>query len=214
MVDERGRQVAGVIAVIALGTIAVQLGINFGKASGLGTPAWMVPINLYGYFTIWSNTLVGLVAGSVALGRTGILTRPGTLAATVVYILVVGAIYNVLLIDLNPVQGVGWVTDRLLHMVVPVLYPLWWLLWVKRGLLGWHNLLPALVLPTVYSFVAMGKGAATGKYPYFFLDVGKYGLENVLLNIGGLVLLFAGLMAVVIGFDRRAARGTVAGPAA
>jgi hypothetical protein len=53
----------------------------------------------------------------------------------------------------------------------------------------------------------MGKGAITGKYAYFFIDVGKYGVPQVLLNIGGLALLYAALMAVVIAFDRRARGG-------
>ena len=53
----------------------------------------------------------------------------------------------------------------------------------------------------------------TGKYAYFFIDLGKYGVPRVLLNIAGLALLFALLMAVVIAFDRRAGGHTVPDPA-
>lgn len=211
MLKTRGRVIAGVIGSIAAITIIVQFGLNIDKAALRGLPYWQVPLDLYGYFTIWSNTLVALVGGSVALDRKGFLTRPATLAATAVYILVVGAIYNFLLIGLNPVAGLAWVTDRFLHMVIPAAYVLWWLGWVPRGQLAWNALLPTLVFPTAYSLVAMTKGGVTGKYAYFFLDIGKLGLPAVVLNIAGLVLFFAGLMAVVIAWDRWAARTGASG---
>jgi hypothetical protein len=59
-----------------------------------------------------------------------------------------------------------------------------------------------VVFPVVYGVVALIKGAVTGKYAYFFIDVGKYGLGQVLLNILALGLLYAVLMAIVIALDR------------
>ncbi len=213
--SDRSRTAAGVIAAIAWAAVIGQLAIGFVHAPARGQPYWRVPIDLYGYFTIWSNTLVALVATTAARRHPGqgLLTTPGTRAATVVYILVVGAIYNTLLIGLNPVSGFGWVTDRLLHMVVPAAYPLWWLLAVPRGQIGWGLLLPGLAFPTAYSFVALAKGAITGRYAYFFIDLGKFGVTQVLINIAGLVLLFAALMAMLIAFDRRAARSSGPEPA-
>lgn len=204
----RARVVAGMIAVIAWGAIGAQLAINFGNAPGQGKPAWIVPFLLYGYFTIWSNTLVALVTTHFALRRDAraLLGRPGTLAATVVYIIVVGAIYNLLLAKFLHLEGVPRFIDTLLHIVVPLAYPLWWLTFLRRGRIGWGLVVPAMVFPLAYCFVAMGRGLTTGKYVYFFIDIGKYGLPQVLINISGLVLLFAGLMAALIAFDRWMAR--------
>jgi hypothetical protein len=203
------RRLAGAIAIIATTAIITQLGLNLARAAEQGKPLWMVPIDLYGYFTIWSNTLVAIITARYARGddENGLFGRPWLLAATVVYIVVVGLIYNLLLAGYNPQTGLRKVIDLTFHTIIPIAYPLWWLTQVPRGRIGWNALPPALVFPIAYSFVAMGKGAITGKYAYFFIDVGKYGVPQVLLNIGGLALLYAALMAMVIAFDRRARGG-------
>jgi hypothetical protein len=63
-------------------------------------------------------------------------------------------------------------------------------------------------LPLAYCGVAMGRGLLTGKYAYFFIDIGKYGLSQVLFNIAALALLYVGLMAALIGLDRWLARAS------
>lgn len=210
----RARRLAGVIATVAIAAIVTQLGLNLARAAEQGKPLWMVPIDLYGYFTIWSNTLVAIITARYARGgdENGLFGRPWLLAATVVYIVVVGLIYNLLLAGYNPQTGLRKLIDLTFHTLIPIAYPLWWLTQVPRGRLGWNALAPALVFPVAYSFVAMGKGAVTGKYAYFFIDVGKYGVGAVLLNIGGLALLYAALMAMVIAFDRRASGSTALDP--
>ena len=201
-IDDRpnARRLAAAIAVIAGAAILLQLGLNFSRALEQGMPIWRVPVDLYGYFTIWTNTLVVFVTARFARRGGG---PAWLLAATVVYILVVGAIYNLLLASYNPQVGVRKLLDLVFHTGIPIAYPLWWLTQVRRGQLGWNALLPTLVFPLAYSFVAMTKGAVTGKYAYFFIDIGKYGIGQVLINIGGLALLYAVLMAGVIAFDRR-----------
>ena len=203
------RRLAGVIAIVAITAIIVQLGLNFARAAADAKPLWMVPIDLYGYFTIWTNTLVAIITARYARGgdEQGLFGRQWLLAATVVYIIVVGLIYNLLLAGYNPQTGLRKIIDLTFHTVIPIAYPLWWLTQISRGRLAWGALAPTLVFPLAYSFVAMGKGAITGKYAYFFIDIGKYGVPQVLLNIAGLALLYAVLMAVVIAFDRRARGG-------
>lgn len=199
-----GRQVAAAIAVVAWTAIIVQLALNFAAAPAKGVPLWRVPIDLYGYFTIWSNTLVALITTRYARGgdESGLLGHPVTLAATVVYIIVVGAIYNTLLVQYNPQTGLRLVIDTIFHTAIPIAYPLWWLVFVPRGRLGWNAVAPTVVFPVVYGVFALIKGAMTGKYAYFFIDVDKYGLGQVLINIAMLGLLYAALMAIVIALDR------------
>jgi hypothetical protein len=199
-----GRQVAGVIAAVAWTAIIVQLALNFAGAGAKGVPLWRVPIDLYGYFTIWSNTLVALITTRFARGgdEKGVFGRPVVMAATVVYIIVVGVIYNTLLVQYNPQTGLRLVIDTIFHTAIPIAYPLWWVAFVPRGRLGWNAVAPSVVFPVVYGVFALVKGAITGKYAYFFIDVGKYGLGQVLLNILALGLLYAALMAIVIALDR------------
>lgn len=200
----RARQLAAIIALLAWATIATQLVLNFAGAEAKGVPLWRVPIDLYGYFTIWSNTLVAVVTTRFARGGfgRGLLGHPGTLGATVVYIVVVGVIYNTLLVQYNPQTGLRLVIDTIFHTIVPIAYPLWWLVCVPRGRLGWNTLAPTVIFPIIYGVFALAKGSITGKYAYFFIDVGRYGFGQVLLNIAALGLLYAVLMAVVIAIDR------------
>ena len=200
------RRLAAVIAIVAIAAIILQLGLNFARAAEQGKPLWMVPIDFYGYFTIWSNTLVAIITARYALvggGDDGLFGRPWLLAAAVVYIVVVGLIYNLLLVGMNPQVGLRKAIDLTFHTIIPIAYPLWWLTQVPRQRLGWNALPPALVFPIAYSFVAMAKGAITGRYAYFFIDIAKYGVAQVLLNIAGVALLYAALMAIVIAYDRR-----------
>ena len=204
MPTHRARQLAAAIAIIAGVAVVSQLGLNFARAVEKGTPLFMVPIDLFGYFTIWSNTLVALVTARFARGGDNRgLGAPWLLAAAVVYILVVGAVYNLLLAPYNPQVGVRKLLDLVFHSVIPIAYPLWWLTQVSRGQLAWNTLLPALAFPLAYCAAAMTKGAMTGKYAYFFIDIGRFGVAQVLINIAGLAALYAVLMAVVIAFDRR-----------
>ena len=204
------RRLAAIIAILAAAAIIVQLGMNLARAAEQGQPLWMVPIDLFGYFTIWTNTLVALVTARFARGdAAGLLGRPWVMAAAVVYIVVVGVIYNTLLVQYNPQVGVRRLLDLIFHTAIPVAYPLWWLTQVPRGRLGWNALFPALAFPLAYCFAAMTKGAITGRYAYFFIDLDKYGLVQVLLNSAGLAALYALLMAVVIAYDRWAG-GTIA----
>ena len=140
------------------------------------------------------------------------LARPATLAADGhLYRRRWQRVYHGLLAGLRHLDGRAWLFDQLLHTAVPIAYPLWWLAYRTRGQLAWAMLPSALAVPTAYCFWAMARGAITGKYAYFFIDIGKYGFPQVMLNIAGLVLLFAGLMAAVIAFDRRAALPEVTG---
>ncbi len=196
------------VALFAGGAVVTQASLNVATALGKGESAALAIASLFGYFTIWSNTLVAAIAARYALrgAAGGLLTRPATMAAAAVYIVVVGAIYNTLLARYNPVAGLRLAVDTVLHSVVPLAYALWWLVLVPRVQLAWRALWPALAFPFAYCLVAMTRGLMTGKYAYFFIDIGKYGVAQVLANIVGLVLFFAGLMALVIAFDRWAHR--------
>ena len=132
-----------------------------------------MPLLLYGYFTIWSNTLVGLICTSVALGRPGLFTRPGTLGAAVVYITVVGVIYNVLLKATNPQTGVGLVIDTVFHSIVPLAYVLWWLALVPRGHMPRAALWGALGFPLAYTFVALVARGADRQICLFLSGCGQ-----------------------------------------
>jgi hypothetical protein len=200
------RIVAAGIAVLVGGALLFQFGLDIVERGR--DPAGEIA-HLYGWFTIWSNTAVALIAGHCAIiGRARGPAHPALLAACAVWIAVVGVIYNTLLVHLNhPPTLSRQVIDFVFHVVAPVAWPVWWLWARPRGLLDWRHLVAVLPLPLAYCAFSLWVGGQTGRYPYFFVDVALLGWGRVLINIVGLAALFTGLMAAAIAWDRgRAAR--------
>ena len=48
-----------------------------------------------------------------------------------------------------------------------------------------------LSLPAIYCAYALIRGTMTGTYPYFFFDIGRFGLGAVLINCLGLLVVFS-----------------------
>jgi len=168
--------------------------INSGAA-----PVPELVIRFFSYFTILSNLLV-------AIGCTVLLVRPvkpGTLTALTVYILIVGLVYNVILRFLWQPQGLQWVVDELLHTVVPVLFFIYWFVFVSKNKLAWNSFWPWLIYPLVYIVYTFIRGAFSGFYPYPFLDVSAIGYGTALINAAGVAVLFIGMSLLLIWISRK-----------
>jgi hypothetical protein len=88
----------------------------------------------FSYFTIDTNILVALCFTFISLQNKSSLgklfSKPTTITALTVYIIVVGIVYNTILrLTWNP-QGLQMVVDEILHSVIPVLFILFWLIFV------------------------------------------------------------------------------------
>ncbi|HEV3242289.1 MAG TPA: Pr6Pr family membrane protein [Methyloceanibacter sp.] len=60
-----------------------------------------------------------------------------------------------------------------------------------------------LAYPLVYAAYSLIHGAATGFYPYPFINVREFGYDKIFLNMGVLVLVFIVLGLALIAIDRR-----------
>lgn len=197
------RLTALLIALVAIAALWGQFVIN-GSKPGLEHWGWRL-WGLMRFFTILTNALVVAQMGLVALrGRVS-----ADLEATAcLNIAMVGIIYHTLLAPETPFTGADWYTDFAFHTLVPVLVPLWFAAFGQNDLR--LSRLPLwLIWPLVYCIYAMIRGQVTGIYPYFFVDVAQFGLPRILLNIAGLVAVFAlaGLMLWVLAraLNRRSA---------
>src|SRR6187200_1657449 len=88
----------------------------------------------FSYFTIDTNILVALCFTFIVLGSKSRLgkffTKSSTITALTVYIIIVGIVYNTILrLTWNP-QGLQLVVDEILHSVIPVLFILFWVIFV------------------------------------------------------------------------------------
>jgi hypothetical protein len=193
---------------ITLSAVAVQYWLIAGDKEG--TAFLSSTLHFFSFFTILTNLLAGAALLWPVLGpRSDIgrfLDRPSVRTAIAGYIIVVGTVYYLLLSDVSDAQGWQLVLEHVLHYVTPPLFVLDWLLFVPKGNVAWGNGLACLGFPAAYAAWTLGHGAATGWYPYHFLDVPDLGYAQTLLNIAGLVLAFLVLDLALVGIGRAMAR--------
>ncbi len=163
-------------------------------------------VRFVSYFTILSNILVALamtlpwLAPESRLGR--FFLEPSVRTAILVYIIIVAVIYHYLLAPLYDPQGLELLATTIEHVVTPGLYILDWFLFVKKGTLRFGSAFAWLGFPFLYAGYSLVHGAATGFYPYPFLDVTSLHYEQVAINMALLVGVFAVLGLVAIALDR------------
>jgi hypothetical protein len=202
------RLFAALIAVIAWLSVGLRVWIVVSAVTAEGRSVLDGFITVFSYFTIQTNFILALVATACALRdeRVSYLTRPQTLAAVTVYIVIVGIIYAVLLAGLRQLTGLAVFVDIGLHRVVPVLFVLYWLAFVPKGRLAWRDALGWLIFPALYVIYSLIYGALTDRYLYPFSNVSVLGYPRALGNAGVIVLAFYLLGLALIALDRLLAR--------
>jgi hypothetical protein len=190
------------IAAIAWCALILQTGLVIKAVMADGQSPLVGIVNTFSYFTVLTNFLVATVCtASLLRDRSDIfLTRPSTHSAVAVYIFVVGLIYSLLLRSLWSPTGLNAVADIALHDVVPILYTLYWIFFVRKGTLRWSQPLSWLIYPLLYVVYCLVRGARIGFYPYHFVDPILLGYPKALTNTAFLLIGFwlLGLLAVAI----------------
>jgi hypothetical protein len=193
------RIVGGLIAISAI----VGIGIEFRGSLALTQSPFASLWVLVGYFTILTNGLVAVLFASVALGWK---PAPRLLAGAALAMALVGIIYALLLSGLRVLEGQALFADFLLHTANPILVALFWLAFAEKGRLTMTDAFFWATYPLAYCVYALLRGAASGFYPYPFLDVGERGMAAVLVTA---VIIAAAFIACGLGLvllDRWLAR--------
>ena len=205
MAERRGTRAFGIgLAAIGWAAILTQMVLSVSRAveDGRGVAGGLV--NYFSYFPILTNLLVAVALTSQALAprsRAGrFLGRPGVLTAIAAYIAIVGLAYHLLLSHLyNPI-GISWLTDLVFHYLMPALFLAYWWLTVPRGVVRWADIPAWTWYPLAYFGYTLVRGAATGTYPYPFVDPSTLGYPRALANgvgmLGGLWLTGAVLTGI------------------
>lgn len=159
--------------------------------------------NVFCYFTIQSNLIVGVTSLLLALdpNRTSTVFRvfrlDGLVAITVTFV-----VFHVALADLQDLQGSAKLADFLLHTASPILCVLGWLLFGPRHHSGSRLVTLALIFPLCWLAFTLARGPIVDFYPYPFLDVRDHGYPLVLLNCVIVGLLFVTLAVAFTAADR------------
>ncbi|MGF6496319.1 hypothetical protein ABIE56_004523 [Luteibacter sp. 621] len=161
-------------------------------------------VRFLSFFTILSNLLVALVAGSAATGGNWAVWRiwrgPRVRGLAALSITVTCLVYATVLQGQWHPQGPQLLADRSLHYAVPLLYVFWWVVLLPHGALRWADALRWLAFPGLFALWTFARGAVVHEYPYPFMDVTRLGYGEVLLNTGmvGAVFLVIGLIYVAL----------------
>ena len=163
-------------------------------------------IRFASYLTIWSNVLVAATTALLAVDpeRTGRVFRILRLNGLVICF-GGGVVHFFFLRPLLDLDGADLLADRLLHMIVPLLAVLGWLLVGPRDRVDRADLAPFLVLPLIWIGYTLVRGAAVDWYPYPFIDVGEHGYGVVALNCLGVAAFMLAVLGLVALFERRRA---------
>ena len=197
------RLLGGAIAAFAWFGLGLQLVLIVAARPG---EAAIAIVNFFSFFTILSNILVALLttarvaAPNLGIGR--FFARPAVAASVTLYIAVTGIIYFTILRHLWDPEGLAFVADALLHYATPLLFLIYWLAFLPKGVLGFGDLPKMLVFPLVYVVYSLIRGAITGTYPYPFISVVDLGYPQTLLNILGMTAVFSVCAGLLVLIDR------------
>jgi len=94
-------------------------------------------VRYFTFYTILTNILIAICCTALLLkpdsGWGKFFSKTTTLTATTVNIIIVGATYNAILRWLWKPQGLQYVVDELLHLVIPLAFVVFWLIFVPKG---------------------------------------------------------------------------------
>jgi len=204
------RRAAGIIRLVVGLGLAVTIGIQIGdRVANDAFDPW----EYFSYFTIQTSlmNIVVLVAGGMLALRLSRDTQLFTTVrmATLSYAIVTGLVYNLLLrgIPREGFQGLSW-PNEIVHVWVPIVLVLDWLLTPGRPALPWRSLWLVPVYPVAWAVYTFIRAAASGGviYPYPFLDPATGGWGSVIAYVVGLTGFLVGLGALAVLWSRMRVR--------
>lgn len=192
--------------LVAVG-IAMQVVVAANGHDAHFTTATARVLNVFAYFTIQSNLLVGLGCLLLAIKPDrwspafAWLRMTGLVSITITFV-----VYQVLLADYGALHGWRLAADLVVHWIVPLASVGGWLIFGPRGLTARHLAPLTILYPACWLAFTLARGPIADFYPYPFVDVDANGYPRVLLNSAVIGLLVIGLAAVALRIDAVLAR--------
>jgi len=196
-------------------TVVLRLCLDVYWSVSLGTGAVYGLLKFITAFTSLANILIGLtLTASLVEFKSPVLrvfARASVLGCAVTYITVMAGVFALLIAPTSPSVGLQRIVGGFLHGFNPVVFLAYWFFVApKRRLKTVH----AFVWPVgaiVYFALILIRGAATGIYPYPFVDAGAIGYSQVALNAALLLGVFIAIGLSVVAIDRWVLWGAPAG---
>jgi hypothetical protein len=182
------------IAALAIGTVIADIVLTGIAERGMDLG------NHFGQFTVLSNVFVAVVMLLLVARRDRPLRWEPELRGSAVVAVVAAGLLHAMLLGGLPAAS-GEVVNKLLHIGVPALAVLDWVLVPSRRSPRWWAVFAGILFPSAFFVYTLIRGAIVGWYPYDFVDP----------TVGGYGTLLAGLPRIVIAFLLVSAAVMVAG---
>lgn len=164
-------------------------------------------IDLFGYFTIWSNALIAFTVTMLYLNVNRLDARFKWLRSTsLLMITMTGVLYHLLIAPTADPQSWNVYTNAFQHYITPIITILIWLIVGPRNFFTFRMTVSVFAIPSAYLIYTFGRGAIIDRYPYGFFDVIKYGYQSVATTL--LMIYIAGYLLALLfhGLDRALSR--------
>lgn len=201
------RRIVGILRLAAGLTLAVALAFQIIEKVANND---MVADQYFSYFTVQSSLIaaVALVVGGIVALRLPVDTVLYTVVRMSVfsYAVVTAVVYNVLL---RGIPEEGFIESRwpgeLMHVWIPLFIALDWFVSPGRPALRWTGLRFVVIYPLAWLAFTMLRGAATGWFPYPFLEPST-GVLSIAVYVIGISVFIVGLASIAIAWSRVRAR--------
>ncbi|WPO77759.1 Pr6Pr family membrane protein [Flavobacterium sp. KACC 22761] len=188
-----------IIFILELYVLPMQFYLFY---EGSGFTFLSTTVRFFSFFTILTNSIVFLWSALFLFGGKSniksFFSKCATITAITVYILIVGIVFNLLLRSVAHLEGQHRIVSEIFHTVVPVLFFVYWLLYVNPEKISFKVISFWLIYPIIYMIYTLCHGMLTNFYPYPFVDVTKIGLEKAIINGFFVLVAFVVLSCILI----------------
>jgi hypothetical protein len=149
-------------------------------------------LDQFSRFSMQTTAIVALVTTFAVVRPQAkfFLLRPNVQAALVVYAVVVGTVFEVML---RPDSQSIQIVDSILHGFIPILYLSYWLIFVPKGTLSSTDPILWLIYPIIFFAYTMIRGVIFGVYLRHFQEIIKLGGYQFLIHT---LVFFTAFLAV------------------
>ncbi|MEO5831513.1 MAG: Pr6Pr family membrane protein [Rhodanobacter sp.] len=188
--------------VVAAFAVILQLVLEIEAARRLDLSTQI--IRFCSYLTIWFNALIAGTCVVLAVNplHDGRAWRALRLDAVVIGV-GAGIVHWFLLRPLVDLHGAYYLADKLMHIAVPLLTLVGWLIFGPRNRVDRADVCAFFVVPGVWLAYTLIRGPIVGWYPYPFIDVGLHGYAVVGAISVAIGALLSALAAGALWLDRR-----------
>lgn len=163
--------------------------------------------NMFSYFTMQSNVMVGIWLLFVLLlggkEERALILHPIVHGAICLYITATFLIFAVFLSPYYQPTGLEGVYNILMHYVIPFAFIAEWIVSELDTRYEYNYLIYYTSYPFAYLFYTVIRGFITGFYPYYFFDLNQISILDLIVNVIMLIILFTILGTIYITINRK-----------